>query len=128
LIGTIGTSRIAASAEQVLVTTRPKVRQSPLGTGDQTMNKQIEEMAKDLAESIVWDNEDILTIDCYRTARMLSDKYRKASDVRAEAITEFAERLKKFYGSLKGKTVGGSVEYHIEQIAKEMKGENSNDH
>lgn len=40
---------------------------------------------------------------------------------RAEAITEFAERLKRFYRNLSGKTVGGSVEYHIEQIAKEMK-------
>ena len=39
----------------------------------------------------------------------------------ADAITEFAERLKKFYGILKGKTVGGSVEYHIDQIAKEMR-------
>ena len=42
---------------------------------------------------------------------------------RAEAINEFAERLKKFYSNLKCKTVGGLVKYHIEQIAKEMKGE-----
>ena len=41
---------------------------------------------------------------------------------RADAITEFAERLKKFYAHLGGKTVGGSVEYHIEQIKKEMLG------
>lgn len=41
---------------------------------------------------------------------------------RAEAITEFAERLKKFYSHLGGKTVGGSVEYHIEQVKKEMLG------
>lgn len=47
---------------------------------------------------------------------------------RSEAITEFAEKLKTFYNRLPGKTVGGSVEYHIDQIAKEMKGENSNDH
>jgi hypothetical protein len=53
------------------------------------------------------------------------DEIQKA---RAEAITEFAERVKTFYRNLRGKTIGGSVEYHIEQIAKEMKGENNNDH
>lgn len=41
---------------------------------------------------------------------------------RAEAIDEFAQRLKKFYAHLGGKTVGGSVEYHIDQVLKEMKG------
>lgn len=41
---------------------------------------------------------------------------------RADAINEFAEKLKTFYNRLPGKTVGGSVEYHIDQIAKEMKG------
>jgi chromosome segregation ATPase len=40
---------------------------------------------------------------------------------RAEAITEFAEKLKRFYSNLNGKTCGGSVEYHIDQIAKEMR-------
>lgn len=50
-----------------------------------------------------------------------ADVQMEIDDARAEAITEFAERLKKFYGILKGKTVGGSVEYHIDQIAKEMK-------
>lgn len=47
--------------------------------------------------------------------------YNMEKQVRAEAITEFAERLKKFYANLKGKTVGGSVEYHIDQIAGEMR-------
>ena len=41
--------------------------------------------------------------------------------IRADAITEFAERVKTFYRNLRGKTIGGSVEYHIEQIAKEMR-------
>jgi hypothetical protein len=41
-------------------------------------------------------------------------------NIRAEAITEFAHRLKTFYGHLNGKTVGGSVKYHIDQIVKEM--------
>jgi hypothetical protein len=45
----------------------------------------------------------------------------RVSTARAEAITEFAERLKKFYGHLGGKTVGGSVEYHINQVLKEMR-------
>lgn len=45
----------------------------------------------------------------------------RIAEARAEAITEFAERLKKFYANLSGKTVGGSVEYHIDQIAKEMR-------
>jgi hypothetical protein len=40
---------------------------------------------------------------------------------RAEAISEFADRLKTFYKHLPGNTVGGAVEYHIDQIAKEMK-------
>jgi hypothetical protein len=47
-------------------------------------------------------------------------------EARSDAITEFAEKLKNFYHNLSGKTVGGSVEYHIDMIAKEMKGENSN--
>lgn len=37
------------------------------------------------------------------------------------ALDDITERLKKFYSRLNGKTVGGSVEYHIEQIAKEMR-------
>jgi hypothetical protein len=40
-----------------------------------------------------------------------------------DAITEFAEKIKTFYHHLSGKTVGGSVEYHIDQVLKEMKGE-----
>ena len=39
----------------------------------------------------------------------------------SEAITEFAERIKTFYHNLSGKTVGGSVAYHIDMIAKELK-------
>lgn len=44
-----------------------------------------------------------------------------------KAITEFTERLKTFYKHLPGNTVGGSVEYHIDQVAKEMKGEDRDD-
>ncbi len=50
-----------------------------------------------------------------------ADVRMEIADTRAEAITEFAERIKKFYANLKGKTVGGSVGYHIDQIAKELR-------
>ena len=46
-----------------------------------------------------------------------------AVNAKREAVKEFAERLKKYYASLNGKTAAGCVEYHIEQIAKEMVGE-----
>jgi hypothetical protein len=46
---------------------------------------------------------------------------------RSDAITEFAERLKKFYSHLKGNTASGSVEYHIDQVVKEMKGGDRNE-
>lgn len=87
------------------------------------MNKQIEEMAKAI------NNSDILCDTCGEsTSSYCADAialylynagYRKASDV----IDEFAERIKTFYHNLSGKTVGGSVAYHIDQIVKEMKGE-----
>lgn len=41
------------------------------------------------------------------------------------ALDDLTERLTKYYGVLKGKTVGGSVEFHVRQIAKEIReGEN----
>ena len=55
-------------------------------------DKQIEEMAKDLAMSIVWDEDEIPTVNCYETAAFLSAKYRKASEV-AREIFEEIERL-----------------------------------
>ena len=49
-------------------------------------------------------------------------QYEEAADTaRADAITEFAERLKTFYRHLKGNTASGSVEYHIDQVLKEMR-------
>lgn len=50
-----------------------------------------------------------------------ADVKMEIADARADAITEFAEKLKRFYSNLNGKTCGGSVEYHIDQIAKEMR-------
>ena len=46
--------------------------------------------------------------------------------VRADAITEFAERLKKYYSSFTGKTSTVLTAYHIDQIAKEMLGGDGN--
>lgn len=49
------------------------------------MEKQIEEMAKDLAENVAWDEDEIPTLDCLETAkRMYLKGYRKASDVTME--------------------------------------------
>ena len=39
---------------------------------------------------------------------------------RSEAITEFADRIIRFYNALPGKTVGGSVEYHVKQVRDAM--------
>lgn len=53
------------------------------------MNREIEEMAKDLAYSIVWDDEDIMTVDGYKTALALRGKgYRRATDVAREIFAE----------------------------------------
>lgn len=41
------------------------------------------------------------------------------AEIRYEAIKELAERLKTYYRNL-DRTAGGLVEYHIDQIAKEM--------
>ena len=45
-----------------------------------------------------------------------------AANAKREAIKEFAERLKKYYRTLNGGTSAGLVEYHIDQIQKEMLG------
>ena len=37
-----------------------------------------------------------------------------------DAITEFADRIIRFYNALPGKTVGGSVEYHVKQVRDAM--------
>lgn len=57
--------------------------------------KQIEEMAKDVTYSIVWDSDGYATVDCLATAQKLHLKgYRKQSEV----VREFAEEVKlEFY-------------------------------
>lgn len=43
---------------------------------------------------------------------------------KSEVIDEFASRLKRYYDSLKGKAPStATIVYHIDQIAREMKGE-----
>ena len=75
--------------------------------GFEGATKQIIEMLK--AENATYANG----------VEKVAENYHKLG--RAEAITEFEERLKTFYKHLPGGTVGGSVNYHIEQIAKEMR-------
>lgn len=41
-------------------------------------------------------------------------------EIRAAAITEFADRLKKYYVNLKGNTPTILAAYHIDQIKEEM--------
>ena len=47
--------------------------------------------------------------------------------IRADAIFEFASRLKKYYSSLPGKTSTVLATYHIDQIAQEMTKGKSNE-
>ena len=55
-----------------------------------------------------------------RLTKLLDDKCdRCIARDKAEAIKEFADRLKTYYRNL-DKTAGGLVEYHIDQIAKEF--------
>lgn len=41
-------------------------------------------------------------------------------EIRAAAIKEFADRLKKYYNILNSTTSSVLVAYHIDQVAKEM--------
>ena len=54
-------------------------------------NKQIEEMVKDVCNSIVWDRDEFAQIDCLETAYLLYKKgYRKQSE--GEWITKHRHR------------------------------------
>lgn len=44
----------------------------------------------------------------------------EAANAKKEAVKEFAERLKKYYASLGGETAAAGVEYHVDQIAREV--------
>lgn len=99
----------------------------------ESLTKRLEKEAKcqyDLCGQIVDLKSEIVSLTaqiehcdaCDRIGLTHSEHIVCIKQARAEAIDEFSERLKKFYANLKGKTIGGSVEYHIDQIAKEMKG------
>ena len=57
---------------------------NPFGICDEfkvSKEKQIEEMAKDVTNSIVWDSDEYATVDCLATAKKLHLKgYRKQSE------------------------------------------------
>ena len=55
-------------------------------------DKQIEDMAKDIACKITWDDDEIPTVDCLETAKRLYNAgYRKASDVAEEIIKDLVK-------------------------------------
>ena len=60
-----------------------------------TEEKQIEEMAKDIACKTAWDEDEIPTINCLETAkRLYCEGYRKQSENEAlEAIDKFRSAL-----------------------------------
>lgn len=45
-----------------------------------------------------------------------------------DTVRKMQERLKTYYGNLSGKTLPATVEYHIDQIAKEILEETQDDH
>ena len=47
---------------------------------------------------------------------------------KADTVRKMQERLKNYYRHLSGKTLPAAVEYHIDQIAKEILEENNDDH
>jgi hypothetical protein len=57
-------------------------------------------------------------------AKYLILKYQaeaREKDAEIERLRAIVEKIKNFYNNLPGKTVGGSVAFHIEQITKEMR-------
>ena len=93
---------------------------------DCEFNSEEEALKKMLADALALLREKDAEIERYKCVIRLLEK--DVADAKSEAINEFAQKVKTFYHNLSGKTVGGSVEYHIDMIAKEMKGENNNDH
>ena len=63
--------------------------------------KELEEMSDDILDSV----------------RAERDRYKAESQQYQSAFL----KLKKFYSNLNGSTSSGSVEYHIDQVAKEMR-------
>ena len=91
-------------------------------TPRQMAQKQFEragEMAAEAARSITRLTQTVKGFeDGIKAGSLSMNENRKA--IRAEAITEFAERLKKYYNHLKGNTSAALAAYHIDQIKEEM--------
>ena len=56
----------------------------------------------------------------YENLQMLASIKGLEERARAEAIKEFAERVKRYYSHLKEGSCGASIGYYVDQIAKEM--------
>ena len=84
--------------------------------------KQIEEMAKDVTYSIVWDSDGYATVDCLATAQKLHLKgYRKQSE--GEWIDADPNgHLYRFTCSLCGKTKLGRGTPYCPNCGAKMKG------
>lgn len=61
--------------------------------------------------------------DAYIYTKTLEDYNKLRADFRIDTVQKFAERLKKFYGNFKGASQGYVIEYHIDQIAEELRKE-----
>lgn len=69
------------------------------------MNKQIDEMARELAENLAWDEDEIPTVDCLETAKRLYIKgYRKQEwSLVTKKPPELFEDVLCYYPNKKGK-------------------------
>lgn len=60
-------------------------------------DKQIEEMAKDIACKTAWDEDEIPTVNCLETAkRLYCEGYRKSTDVAEEIFAEIEKQLARY--------------------------------
>lgn len=75
------------------------------------------------------ENERFLNVRVMESVNAVSEAHRKyeraleecIKSTKAEAVKEFADRLKTYYRNL-DTTAGGLVEYHIDQVVKEFLG------
>ena len=64
--------------------------------------------------------------EIFRYDSFIRDLHKQIETVKAEAVKEFAEMLKKYYRHI-DKTSGALIEYHIDKKAKEFLGEGGDD-
>lgn len=109
-------------------------------TPEQILKSQYEQAIKELTEEIArlkTENERLKAMrtiderykfcniigDAYIYTKTLEDYNKLRADFRIDTVRMFAERLKKFYGNFKGVSHGYAIEYHIDQIAEELRKE-----